>query len=72
MIYHGIRFTLKPGISAEDKEAAFDITDDPDPEAGAKIAEIHQRRYDTMPDIADLVSDLGEYTGSAAPGEHGN
>jgi hypothetical protein len=138
MIYHGIRFILKPGISEEDKEAAFeslrnqgrvipsvtsfvvgpdfggeyeygavfviedlegyeeymnhpahlnidriglplvdkfmsfDITDDLDPEMRAKIAEIHQRLYDTMPDIADLVSDLGEYTGSAAPGEHGN
>ena len=24
MIYHGIRFTLKPGIAAEDKEAAFE------------------------------------------------
>ncbi|WP_158885131.1 Dabb family protein [Amycolatopsis anabasis] len=138
MIYHGNRFTLRPGISAEDREAAleslhnqgrvipsvtsfvvgpdfggeyeygavfvikdlegyeeymnhpahldtdriglplvdkfmsFDITDDPDPEIGAKIAEIHQRRYDTMPDIAALVSDLGEYTGSAAPGKHAN
>ncbi|KIH98042.1 stress responsive protein [Streptomonospora alba] len=138
MIYHGNRFTLRPGVSEEDKQAAleslrnqgraipsvtsfvvgpdfggeyeygavfvltdlegyeeymnhpahqhtdriglplvetfmsFDITDDPDPETGAKIAEIHQRRYDTMPEIAGLVSDLGEYTGSAAPGKHGN
>lgn len=138
MIYHCIRFTLKPGVSEEEKEAglakmdehsraipsiksrvvgrdfggeyeygsvsviedlegyeefmnhpahlemdriglplvdkfmSFDITDDPDLEIGAKIAEIHQRRYDTMPDIAALVSDIGEYTGSAAPGKHGN
>ncbi|WP_020672441.1 Dabb family protein [Amycolatopsis nigrescens] len=138
MIYHCIRFTLKPGISEEDKAAglaqmgehihtipaikarvvgpdfggeyeygavsliedvagyeeymnhpahlamdraglplvdrfvSFDITDDPDPEVGAKIAEIHRRRFTEIPDIAELVSDLGEYTGSAAPGKHDN
>ncbi|MFF0740363.1 Dabb family protein [Streptomyces sp. NPDC004111] len=135
MIYHGNRFTLRKGISPEDRDAAFeslrnqgrtipsvrsytvgpdiggeyeygavfvladlagyeeymnhpahlhtdriglplvdvfvsfDITDDPDPEVGAKIAEIHRRRYEALPDIAALVSGLGEYTGSAAPGE---
>ncbi|GAB3508818.1 Dabb family protein [Amycolatopsis cihanbeyliensis] len=138
MIYHGNRFTLRPGISEADKETAleslrnqgrvipsvtsfvvgpdfggeyqygavfvledlagyeeymnhpahlatdriglplvekfmsFDITDDPDPEVGARIAEIHQRRYEAMPDIAGLVADLDEYTGSVAPGKHGN
>lgn len=134
MIYHGIRFTIKPGVSDEDKEAAFeslrnqgrripsvdsfavgrdfggeyeygavfaigdlegyeeymnhpahldtdrvglplidrlmsfDVTDGLDRELGAKIAEIHRRRYEEQPDIAGLVSDLGEYIGSAAPG----
>ncbi|MFD4407479.1 Dabb family protein [Nocardia sp. NPDC058499] len=138
MIYHCIRFTLKPGVSAEDEAAglaqmrehinaipaitsrvvgpdiggefdygavsvlenlqayeeymnhpahlemdrvglplvdkfvSFDITDDPDPAVGDKIAEIHRRRFDGIPDIAELVSDLAEYTGSAAPGKHGN
>lgn len=62
----------RTGLPLVDKFMSFDITDDPDREIGAKIAEIHQRRYDTMPDIAGLVSDLGEYTGSAAPGKHGN
>ncbi|PSK96781.1 stress responsive alpha/beta barrel protein [Murinocardiopsis flavida] len=60
------------GLPLIDKFVSFDITDDPDPAVGARIAEIHQRRYDTMPDIAELVSDLGEYSGSAAPGKHGN
>lgn len=103
MIYHCIRFTLKPGVSAEDKAAglenlqayeeymnhpahlemdriglplvdkfvSFDITDDPDPAVGEKIAEIHRRRFDGTPDIAELVSGLAEYTGSAVPGKHG-
>ncbi|RZQ61937.1 Dabb family protein [Amycolatopsis suaedae] len=59
------------GLPLIDRFMSYDITDDPDPEFGAKIAEIHQRRYDDQPDIAGLVSDLGEYTGSAAPGKHG-
>jgi hypothetical protein len=58
------------GLPLVEKFMSFDITDDPDPAMGAKIAAIHQRRYDTTPDIAELVSDLGKYTGSAAPGRH--
>ncbi|WP_433559465.1 Dabb family protein [Pseudonocardia xinjiangensis] len=58
------------GLPLVEKFMSFDITDDPDPEMGAKIAAIHQRRYDSTPDIAGLVSDLRDYTGSAAPGRH--
>ncbi|HET6289558.1 MAG TPA: hypothetical protein VFG15_22790 [Amycolatopsis sp.] len=36
---------------------------------GAKIAEPHQRRYDD--ELTRLIADLGEYSGSAAPGRHG-
>ncbi|MEV0358155.1 Dabb family protein [Nocardia sp. NPDC050697] len=136
MIYHGNRFTLKPGVTAEQRETAleslrdqgrvipavrhftvgpdhggeyewgavfalddldgyweylvhpahlntdriglplvdrfvsFDITDDPDPGLGARIAALHRRRYASMPEIEGLVADLGHYSGSAAPGEH--
>ena len=59
------------GLPLVDKFVSFDITDDPDPAVGDKIAEIHRRRFDGMPDIAELVSGLAEYTGSAAPGKHG-
>ncbi|WP_017603638.1 Dabb family protein [Nocardiopsis alkaliphila] len=59
------------GLPMIEKFVSFDITDDPDPEVGAKITAIHQRRFDKMPDIAELVSDLDEYSGSAAPGKHG-
>lgn len=56
------------GLPLIDTFASFDITDDPDPELGAKIAEIHRRRYAGNPDVADLVAGLGDYSGSGAPG----
>lgn len=60
------------GLPMIDKFVSFDVTDDPDPEVGKKIAAIHQRRFDKMPDIAELVAGLDYYSGSAAPGRHGN
>ncbi|WP_435592804.1 Dabb family protein [Nocardia sp. bgisy118] len=63
--------TDRVGLPLVDKFVSFDITDDEDPQLADKIAELHQRRYDTMPDISKLVSELGEYSGSAAPGQHG-
>ncbi|CAM3582784.1 Dabb family protein [Kibdelosporangium persicum] len=63
--------TDRVGLPLVDKFASFDVTDDEDPQLGEKIAELHKRRYDSMPDISDLVAGLGEYTGSAAPGRHG-
>ncbi|GAA2274123.1 Dabb family protein [Glycomyces scopariae] len=61
----------RSGLPLIDKFASFDITDDPDPELGAKIAEIHRRRFANSPDIAGLVAGLGDYSGSAAPGRQG-
>ncbi|GAA5093097.1 Dabb family protein [Nocardia iowensis] len=62
--------TDRIGLPLVDKFMSFDITDDPDPEMGAKIAALHQRRYDSDPELTRLVTDLGEYQGSAAPGQH--
>ena len=59
------------GLPLVDKFVSYDIVDDPDPEVENTIAEIHRRRFENMPDIAELVADLGEYSGSAAPGTHG-
>ncbi|WP_238605654.1 hypothetical protein [Amycolatopsis sp. Poz14] len=47
---------------------SLDIAGHPDPETGAKIAELHQCRFGHIADIAGLVSDVGEYVGSAATG----
>ncbi|MBE1877797.1 Dabb family protein [Myceligenerans pegani] len=59
------------GLPLVDTFMSFDISDGMDPEVGERIAAIHRRRFESRPDIAELVSDIGEYTGSAAPGRHG-
>jgi hypothetical protein len=58
------------GLPLISRFASFDITDDQDPEMDAKISAIHQRRFDTHPDLVALINDLDEYLGSAAPGRH--
>lgn len=64
--------TDRVGLPLVDKFMSYDITDDLDPDLEAKINELHQRRYDNDAELTQLVSDLGEYTGAAAPGPHGN
>ncbi|MGV9414513.1 Dabb family protein [Nocardia sp. NPDC003693] len=71
LIHPAHRNTDRVGLPLVDKFSSFDITDDPDPEMAAEIAALHQRRYDSDPELTKLVSDLGEYSGSAAPGPHG-
>ncbi|MFC3450515.1 Dabb family protein [Amycolatopsis speibonae] len=71
LIHPAHRNTDRVGLPLVDKFVSFDVTDDPDPEMAAKIAELHQRRYDNDAELTKLVSDLGEYSGSAAPGKHG-
>ncbi|MEU7141538.1 Dabb family protein [Nocardia sp. NPDC046473] len=71
LIHPAHRNTDRVGLPLVDKFASFDITDDEDPAMAEKIAELHQRRYDSDPELTQLVSDLGEYSGSAAPGRHG-
>ena len=71
LIHPAHRNTDRVGLPLVEKFASFDITDDPDPRMAEKIAELHQRRYDSDPELTQLVSDLDEYSGSAAPGPHG-
>ncbi|GAB3441395.1 hypothetical protein GCM10027570_07530 [Streptomonospora sediminis] len=58
----------RTGLPMLEKFASYDIADDPDPEIGAKIAEVHRLRFEEQPDIARLVLGI-DYTGSAAPGK---
>ncbi|MFJ7078573.1 Dabb family protein [Streptomyces sp. NPDC098781] len=44
-----------------------DLTDDEDPEIGAKIAKVHTDRFTDHPEIAELIEDIGSYEGSGAP-----
>lgn len=71
LIHPAHRNTDRVGLPLVEKFASFDITDDTDPDMGAKIAALHQKRYDGDAALTQLVSDLGEYEGSAAPGPHG-
>lgn len=61
------RHTDEIGLPLVDRFVSFDITDDPDPEIHAKIAALHQRRYEQDPSLAELIRDLPSYTGSANP-----
>jgi hypothetical protein len=64
------RHTDELGLPLTDKFVSFDITDDPDPQMAEKIAALHRRRYEEDPALAELVSNLGSYSGSSAPGPH--
>ncbi|RSN63344.1 stress responsive protein [Amycolatopsis sp. WAC 04182] len=61
----------RAGLPLIDAFVSYGITDDPDPEIGGKIADVHRRRFENVPEVAGLVADLKEYSGSAAPGRHG-
>ncbi|MFD9700192.1 Dabb family protein [Lentzea sp. NPDC059081] len=71
LVHPAHRHTDLIGLPLADRFASFDITDDEDPEMGGKIAALHRKRYDNDPELTRLVSNLGEYSGSAAPGPHG-
>lgn len=55
------------GLPLVDRFHSIDIIDDPDPEIGAKIADIHRRRFDAHPDILGLVDAVDDYRGSGVP-----
>ena len=59
------------GLPLVERFVSYDVVDDPDPEMGAKIAALHQRRYENDAELTQLVTDLAGYEGSAAPGAHG-
>jgi len=58
----------RAGLPLVDRFHSIDITDDPDPEIGAKIADIHRRRFERHPDLLDLVHSVDDYQGSGVPG----
>ncbi|MBV2364162.1 Dabb family protein [Streptomonospora nanhaiensis] len=71
LVHPAHRRTDELGLPLVDKFVSYDITDDPDPDMGEKIAALHRRRYAQDPELARLVGGLGGYEGSAAPGPHG-
>jgi hypothetical protein len=51
------------GLPLVAKITSQDLTDDPDPQIGAKIAEVHAARLAGDPGLVDLVEGLGSYEG---------
>ncbi|PRY36806.1 Dabb family protein [Umezawaea tangerina] len=47
--------TDRIGMPLVERYESFDITDDGDPDLGAKIADLHRRRYEADPELAALV-----------------
>jgi hypothetical protein len=49
-----------------EKFESFDVTDDPDPAFGAKVAELQRRHYESDPELVRLVTAIPAHTGSSA------
>jgi hypothetical protein len=55
------------GLPLVGKMISQDLTDDPDPEIGTKIAQIHKSRYESDPELLDMIQALPSYSGSGVP-----
>ncbi|WP_433158141.1 Dabb family protein [Kribbella sp. CA-247076] len=60
------------GLPLVDNMISQDLTDDEDPEIGAKIDALHADRFANDAALVDLVSGLGSYEGSGAADESTN
>jgi hypothetical protein len=56
--------TDRAGLPLVDNMISQDLTDDPDPDIGAKIAKIHRDRFANDATLRGLVENLGSYDGS--------
>jgi Stress responsive A/B Barrel Domain len=54
----------KAGLPLVKNMVSFDITDAKDPKAMDKIAEIHRRRIEEVPGLADLLREMESYKGA--------
>lgn len=69
MLNHPAHLELdRIGLPLVDRFHSIDITDDTDPEIGARIADVHRRRFESHPDLLELVNSIDDYRGSGVPG----
>jgi hypothetical protein len=54
----------KAGLPLVKTMVSFDITDSKDPQAMEKIAEIHRRRIQEVPGLAELLREMESYKGA--------
>ena len=52
------------GLELVERLHIFDISDDDDPDLGTKIEELHRRRNEDNPMIADLLKDVPTFHGA--------
>jgi hypothetical protein len=52
------------GLELVERLDIFDISDDDDPDLGTKIEELHRRRNEDNPMIADLLKDVPTFHGA--------
>ncbi|MGI5485431.1 Dabb family protein [Microtetraspora malaysiensis] len=55
------------GLPLAANMVSLDLTDDPDPEIGDKIAQVHSDRFTDHPELLGQIENLGSYEGSGVP-----
>lgn len=56
------------GLDLAEDLHIFDVSDDDDPELGAKIEELHRRRNELNPEVARMLAEVPAYQGSGVDG----
>ncbi len=56
--------TDRIGLGLAERLDIFDVSDDDDPELGAKIQELHRRRNEHNPEVAAQLAAVPTYTGA--------
>ena len=60
--------TDNAGLPIVASQVSYDITDDPDPQLGEKMAQVHRDRFAERPHLRDLIQNLGSYSGPGTEG----
>lgn len=55
--------TDNAGLPIVASQVSYDLTDDPDPQLGEKMAQVHRDRFAERPELRRLVTSLGSYRG---------
>ena len=51
------------GLPLVSNQVSYDLTDDPDPQIGDKMAQVHRDRFAQRPELRNLITSLGSYHG---------
>ena len=51
------------GLPLVTNQVSYDLTDDPDPQIGERMAQVHRDRFAERPELRRLVTSLGSYQG---------